>query len=76
MNTEKEGSAVEGPTFDETVLKAAKAVYANTKAGQSIPWDLLPRDVQEELQTVARIAITVALKDLYAAVGGTRKVAE
>lgn len=74
MNTEKESSAVEKPTFDDTVLKAAKAVYANTESAQRIPWDLLPRNAQDEIQTVARIAITVALKDLYVAVGGARKV--
>ena len=52
------------PTFEETVLKAAQAIYDNTKTGQSIRWEFLPRLVQEEMQTIARIAITVALVDL------------
>jgi hypothetical protein len=52
------------PTFDETVTKAAQAIYARTKTGRSIRWELLPRNVQEEIQSVARVAITVALVDL------------
>jgi hypothetical protein len=52
------------PTFDETVDKAAQAVYARTKTGGTIRWELLPRDVQEEIRSVARTAITVALVDL------------
>jgi hypothetical protein len=52
------------PTFEETVLKAAQAIYDNTHTGQSIRWDFLPQNVQEEMQTIARIAITVALVDL------------
>lgn len=52
------------PTFDETITKAAKAIYARTKTGGTISWDLLPRNVQEEMESVASTAITVALVDL------------
>jgi hypothetical protein len=62
------------PTFEETVLKAAQAIYDNTKTGQSIRWELLPRLVQEEMQTIARIAITVALVDLHAAISSETAV--
>lgn len=50
--------------FEATVTKAAQAVYANTKTGQFIEWKLLPKNVQEEMRTIARTAITVALLDL------------
>lgn len=50
--------------FEATVTKAAQAVYNRTKAGQFIKWELLPRDVQEEMRSIARTAITVALLDL------------
>lgn len=52
------------PTFEETVTKAAQAIYARTKTGATIRWELLPRDVQTEMESVARTAITVALVDL------------
>jgi hypothetical protein len=52
------------PTFEETVDKAAQAVYARTKTGGTIRWELLPRNVQDEVRSVARTAITVALVDL------------
>lgn len=52
------------PTFEETVTKAAKAIYARTKTGSTIRWELLPRKVQSEMESVARTAITVALVDL------------
>ena len=56
------------PTFEETVLKAAQAVYERTKAAKTIKWELLPRNVQEEIQSLARTAITVALVDLRDAI--------
>lgn len=52
------------PTFDETVDKAAQAVYAKTKTAGTVEWGLLPRNVQDEIRSVARTAITVALVDL------------
>lgn len=50
--------------LEETVDRAAQAVYANTKTGGMIRWELLPRNVQDEIRSVARTAITVALVDL------------
>ena len=52
------------PTFEETVDKAAQAVYYRTQTGQSVKWELLPRNVQKEIRDLARTAITVALVDL------------
>jgi hypothetical protein len=52
------------PEFEETVDKAAQAIYAKTSTGQNVQWDLLPRNVQNEIRNVARTAITVALVDL------------
>jgi hypothetical protein len=52
------------PTFEETVDKAARAIYANTKTAITIDWELLPRNVQEDMRGIARTAITVALVDL------------
>lgn len=53
------------PTFEETVDKAAQAVYANTSTAQKVRWELLPRNVQKEMRDIARTAITVALVDLH-----------
>jgi hypothetical protein len=58
------------PTFEETVDKAAQAVYDRTPTGGSIRWELLPRNVQDEIRTVARTAITVALVDLHDSIAG------
>jgi len=52
------------PTFDETVDKAAQAIYAKTPTAAKVKWDLLPRNVQQEIREVAKTAITVALVDL------------
>lgn len=52
------------PTFEETVDKAAQAVYAKTKTARKVQWALLPRNVQKEIRDLARAAITVALVDL------------
>lgn len=52
------------PTFEETVDKAAQAVYAKTKTASKVQWGLLPRNVQKEIRDLARTAITVALVDL------------
>lgn len=52
------------PTFEETVDKAAQAVYAKTKTAGKVQWALLPRQVQKEIRDLARTAITVALVDL------------
>ena len=52
------------PTFEETVDKAAQAVYAKTKTASKVKWELLPRNVQKEIRDLARTAITVALVDL------------
>lgn len=59
--------------FEVTVTKAAQAVYNRTKTGQFIKWELLPRDVQEEMRTIARTAITVALLDLQKSIEEDRK---
>lgn len=52
------------PTFEETVERAAQAVYAKTKTASKVQWGLLPRNVQKEIKDLARTAITVALVDL------------
>ena len=52
------------PTFDETVDKAAQAVYLQTKTAGTVQWGLLPRLVQDDIRSLARTAITVALVDL------------
>jgi hypothetical protein len=50
--------------FEETVENAAQAVYARTKTAGKVQWGLLPRNVQDEIRSLARTAITVALVDL------------
>jgi hypothetical protein len=59
------------PTFEETVDKAAQAVYAKTPTAGAVQWDLLPRNVQKEIRDVARTAITVALVDLRDSIAGS-----
>lgn len=52
------------PTFEETVDKAARAVYARTPSSETILFDLLPNNVQDDIREIAKTAITVALIDL------------
>ena len=61
------------PTFEETVDKAAQAVYLTTETASKVNWELLPRNVQKEIRDVARTAITVALVDLRDTIAGGAK---
>jgi hypothetical protein len=47
-------------TRDRVILDCAKAIYANTKIGQSVAYDLLPRAVQQEIQDVAKTVLSKA----------------
>jgi hypothetical protein len=45
------------PPTTEAIESAAHAIYAKTRAGTQIAWDLLPRIVQHEIREMALTAI-------------------
>jgi hypothetical protein len=47
-------------TPERVALECAKAIYAKTALSQNVAYDLLPRDVQKEMQDVATTVLAKA----------------